>query len=84
MRLANGTTAANSLIKRFQQLIAPFASFFSRFSSVLSKENRVYVVGNWLDVQGIVHTNIHRRKQDNIVGESSQLRGVAWPCKCDL
>ena len=45
--------------------------------------NRVDVVGNWLDVQGTVQGHIYRRKQEYVIGESSQLRGVAWPCKCD-
>ena len=66
--------------QRFQQPITPFGSF----SSILSEENRVDIVDNWLDVQGVIQTDIYSRKQEDVVGENSKWSRVARLRKCDL
>ena len=71
----NGITAANSLIKGFSSrshLLVRFLLY------ILSEENRVDVVDNWLDVQSVIQTHVYSRKQENVVGENSKRSRVAW------
>ena len=49
-----------------------------------SQENRVDIAGNEMDVQRENGSGLQRRKEKDVIGKNSQLRGVAGLCKLDL
>jgi len=53
-------------------------------AGVVSSQHSIDIAGKRMNVQAISRTGLHRRKQDDVVRQNSQMERVTRLCKSDL